>query len=199
MCTRPGECYTKQQINTILQHISKRCPSGQRLRAFVAIAYGAGTRIEELTDLLPGDLLFDTGKVIIKSGKGDKYRQVGFPEELMPLVEKWIDTRKALLGGNAGNKPLFCTLKGAKTSTEYYRGACKRISKRILKKTGILIRIHPHAFRHSMANSLVQEGFDILSIMQQLGHSNLSTTQRYLQRIAPEKLINSMFTRKGVL
>jgi len=194
---RPGEVYDKAQVNLILKHISKKCPTGIRNRAIVGLLYGAGIRCQEMLDLFPGDVDLITGRITIKNGKGGKYRIVGLPEQIGALIQLWIDKRKSL--GINGNKPLFCTLKGGKMQSAYIRGFFARLTKRIEVKTQETVRIHAHGFRHSMATALLKEGHDILTIMQQLGHSNLGTTQRYLQRIAPEKLVNDMHNRKGVL
>lgn len=194
---RPGENYSKDEVNMILKHISKRCPTGIRNRAIVGLLFGSGIRCQELLDLYPGDIDITSGRITIKNGKGSKFRVVGMPEQISASIQLWLNQRKVLR--HNGNKPLFCTLKGGQMQSSYIRSFFGRLGKRIEAKTENKLRIHSHGFRHSMASSLLKEGFNIVEIQQQLGHSNLGTTARYLQKIAPETLINSMYARQGVL
>jgi site-specific recombinase XerD len=83
---RPGEVYTKNEINIILKNISKRCPTGIRNRAIVGLLYGSGVRCQELIDLYPSDVDVSTGRVTVKNGKGSRYRVVGLPEEIGAMV-----------------------------------------------------------------------------------------------------------------
>lgn len=193
----PGETYSKDEINLILKNISKRSPTGIRNRALVAVLYGAGLRISEALDLMPNDINFSTGEVTVKNGKGNKFRIVGLPEQLISMVQLWIEKRKTL--GFNGNRRLFCTHKGGPMSSAYIRGFFGRLGRKIEDRTENKIRIHPHGFRHSMATTLLNEGFNVLEIQDQLGHSNLGTTAKYLKRIAPQELVNKMYSRTGVL
>jgi len=202
----PGEIYSKDQINIILKSISKKCPTGLRNRALIAVLYGAGLRISEALDLLPGDIDLEIGKITVRHGKGDKFRVVGIPESYCGIIQLWLDKRKAL--GVNGSKPLFCTITnkskgkrllspGDKMSSDYVRGFMARISKRIERKTGNKMRVHSHGFRQTMASELVQEGCNIIEVQDQLGHSNLNTTQKYIKKIAPQQLVDRMFKRKS--
>ena len=204
----PGEVYTKEQINLILKAISKRCPTGIRNRALIVTLYGAGARISEALDLAPNDVNLDSGKITIRRGKGGKYRIVGIPESLCGIIQIWMDMRKRL--GIHGRGPLFCTITtskmgrrhltpGGKMSPDYVRGALSRVAKKIDRKTGNRFRVHSHGFRHTMASELVGEGHNIIEVQDQLGHANLNTTQKYIKKIAPEQLVNRMYTRKCTL
>ena len=194
---RPGEVYTKKNINLILKHISKRCPTGIRNRAIVGILHGSGIRCQEMLDLYPGDLDTTSGKIIIKNGKGGKYRTVGISQSNLSLIDLWLNKRREL--NFNGNKRLFCTLQGGPMSSAYIRGYLARLSKKIEAKTGEKLRLHAHGLRHTMASELVAEGFSLLEIQGQLGHSSPVTTSRYLHHIAPGALINKMYARQGVL
>lgn len=194
---RPPECYTPQEINKILSYISRRCPTGKRNRAAIMLMYGGGLRCQEMVDLMLNDLSLDSGRVVVRNGKGQKYGVCGFPAELSDTIQVWLDERKKLKIPHSA--PLICTLQGKKLCTSYFRNYFKNLSKKIEIKSGEKIRVHCHAFRHSLALKLLHEGFNIIQISQQLRHSNVGTTSRYLASIAPAELVNSMFMRKGVL
>lgn len=205
----PGEVYTKEQINLILKAISKRCPTGIRNRALIVTLYGAGARISEALDLTPNDVNIDNGKVTIRRGKGGKYRIVGIPEAFCGIIQIWMEARGRL--GIHGGRSLFCTITttksgkrplltpGGKMSSDYVRGFLSRVAKKIDRKTGNKFRVHSHGFRHTMASELVREGHNIIEVQDQLGHANLNTTQKYIKKIAPDELVNRMYTRKCTL
>jgi site-specific recombinase XerD len=144
----------------------------------------------------------------VRHGKGDKFRIVGIPESFCATIQIWIDKRRSL--GINGSKPLFCTITtkskgekllspGGKMSTDCVRGFMSRVSKKIEKKTGNKLRVHSHGFRHTMTSELVSEGCNIIEVQEQLGHSNLNTTQKYIKKIAPEQLVGKMYNRKCTL
>ena len=83
------------------------------------------------------------------------------------------------------NGPLFCTLAGGPLSDRYVRDMLKRQR----AKAGIEKRVHPHGLRHTHAAELVREGVPINVIRDQLGHSSLAVTDRYLRNVAPADLI----------
>jgi site-specific recombinase XerD len=93
-----------------------------------------------------------------------------------------------------GFKPsqrLFCTLKGEPIDTSY----CRHLFKRLAKKAGLDKRVHPHGLRHSGAVHLLDEGHNVVVISQQLGHSNLATTNTYLNHLKPADVVAAMQSR----
>ncbi len=87
-----------------------------------------------------------------------------------------------------GAQHLFCTLEGKRVSASYVRDAVKRYAKR----AGVDKRVHPHAFRHTLTRELVEEGFDLAVIRDQLGHGNIATTNQYVARVAPERRLAAL-------
>ena len=69
--------------------------------------------------------------------------------------------------------------------------------KRLAKKAGLDKRVHPHGLRHSGAVHLLDEGHNVVVISQQLGHSNLATTNTYLNHLKPADVISAMQSRPG--
>ena len=125
------------------------------------------------------------------SGKGGRARTVGLDPEASAVVWQWISKRKEL--GLKASQPLFCTLKGDPIDTSYYR----HLFKRLAAKAGLDKRVHPHGLRHSGAVHLLDEGKDVVVISRQLGHSNLGTTNTYLNHLKPADVIEAMKDRAG--
>ena len=118
-------------------------------------------------------------------------RTVGLDPEASAVVWHWISKRKEL--GLKASQPLFCTLKGDPIDTSYYR----HLFKRLAAKAGLDKRVHPHGLRHSGAVHLLDEGKDVVVISRQLGHSNLGTTNTYLNHLKPADVIEAMKDRAG--
>jgi len=74
-------------------------------------------------------------------------------------------------------------------------GAVRRLFSRLRERAGIEKRCHPHGMRHTHANELVREGVPMNVVQRQLGHNSLSTTERYLQGLTPQDVIDTMRSR----
>ena len=173
------------------------CPnstSGIRNRALLAVLYGAGLRITEGLAIKKADIDFKNHLVVIHNGKGGRARTVALMTTMFPHVEAWIERREKI--GLKGRGPLFCThtqgeqLKqsGGPLMANYVRAFLKRLATELkLEK-----RLHSHAFRHSLANAMMEDGRPLNVIQQQLGHVSLATTERYLASLNPSDLVRHM-------
>lgn len=186
--------------------ISRRNSTGIRNRALIGVGYRGGLRISEALALYPKDVDTSKGEIRILHGKGDRARTVGLDEQACALVDLWLKRRKEL-GLNARHR-LFCTItegkhgrtgkmlkKGAPLTDAYVRALMPRIAAR----AGLEKRFHFHGLRHSYAKELVEEGVTMPLIQRTLGHSSLATTQKYLQSIAPQEVIDAVRTREWKL
>jgi site-specific recombinase XerD len=178
----PGQPLSGAEVAALLRQCSTRAPTGIRNRALIAVMYRGGLRISEALALRPADVSQQDGTLRILHGKGDKARTVGLDAGAMDTLARWADKRRELRirGG-----PLFCTLAGGPVSAVYVRNMLKRIA----AKAGVDKRVHPHGLRHTHAAELVREGTPVNVIRDQLGHSSLAVTDRYLRDIAPADLI----------
>lgn len=183
---------TLSEVRALADANSRRAPTGKRNRALVWLLASTGLRIGEALALRSADLDLERGTVRVQTGKtnsagGDSHRVVvvAMPEA-MAALERWMDARKAL--GINGHHPVFCTLDGGPVKDAYIRAMLPRLAKR----AGILKRVHAHGLRHFFAATASQMGAPILHVQRSLGHSNLGTTQRYLDRIAPEDTHDAM-------
>lgn len=151
-----------------------------RDKAIVEILYGCGLRVSELIKLSFNDISFDLGYLRCK-GKGDKERIVPIGEPALVVLGEYINTsRQIILSQN--KKPcaedrntLFLNSKGRPLS----RQAIWQILKKWAKKQGLDSNIYPHILRHSFATHLLENGADLRSVQEMLGHADISTTQIY--------------------
>jgi integrase len=177
----PAEILTDVEINALVRACSNRAPTGVRNRALLILLHRSGLRIGEALSLRPKDLDAATGSIRVLHGKGNKARTVGMDAEAFASVDRWLDAkRKRKIGG-----PIFSTLRGKPIKSPYVRALLPRLANR----AGITKRVHAHGFRHSHAARLAAGNVPINIISRQLGHSNIGTTSRYLDHIAPGDVI----------
>ena len=137
-------------------------PLGQRNRALMALMFDTGLRSGEVVGLHVDDVDLDDCLVTV-TGKGNKQRRVPFSPGVSLYLECWLDVR----GDDV--RPLFL-LKQA---------GLRMLFHRIRAETGIAV-LHPHGIRHTAATQMVRANMDLHSVKRVLGHSHISTTERYL-------------------
>lgn len=145
-----------------------------RDRAILELWYACGLRISEVSALRLGDVVLEI-EVLRVRGKGDKERLVPFGSYAkMALMDYLRDSRPALARDNSYDV-LFVSKKGGKLSRMGLWG----IFEKYQKLAGISRPITPHILRHSCATHMVEGGADIRTVMEFLGHADISTTQIY--------------------
>jgi site-specific recombinase XerD len=179
----PPEVLTRDEVLALLRACSKRAPTGIRDAALIALLWRTGLRISEALALKPSDVNPDRATVRVANGKGGRHRTVAIDDRALAYVSRWMDRRREL--GFNGRQPLFCTLRGGRLSDGQVRGMLGRRARR----AGIERRVNPHAFRHTLAAELVEEGQPLQVVSAWLGHASLDGSAKYLQRIAPADLI----------
>lgn len=185
----PAELLTPGEIRALMAACSHRAPTGVRNRALIAVLWRAGLRLGEALALRPKDLDAARGTVTVLHGKGDKSRTVGMDAQAFDSVARWLEVRRKL--GVGPSAPLFCTLAGGELSQDYIRALLPRLA----RKAAVTKRVHAHGLRHAHAHELAMEGKPAHLIRDQLGHSSLSTTDRYLRRLGSQELIDAMRSR----
>lgn len=146
-------------------------PGPLRDLAVLETLYSSGIRVSELTGLTMMDVDLGAGTVRV-TGKGGKERIAYLGKFAIESVGAYMKKRG---GESAGEAPLFSG-KGGKGVSQR---TVQRLVKRHVQKSGINKNPTPHALRHSFATHLLDAGADLRSIQEMLGHSKLSTTQRY--------------------
>jgi site-specific recombinase XerD len=186
---REIDILTTDECHALLTACSSKAPTGIRNQALIVVLWRVCLRIQEALDLRPKD--FSGKSIRIHSGKGGRARTVGVDPESSAVIQRWLAKRRDM-GFNPSQR-LFCTLKGGPVDTSY----CRHLFKRLAKKAGLDKRVHPHGLRHSGAVHLLDRGQKITVIAKQLGHSNLATTNTYLNHLKPADVVAAMQSRPG--
>ena len=167
----------EKEILLMLNSCNKNKPLGFRDYIIIKLLYSTGMRVSELCALETNDL--DLVNLEIKVfGKGSKERIVLIYEELRDELKRYLNNdRIALLAksDNETNRSLFINNKGTSLTT---RGV-RVILNKVIKQCEETFHISPHMLRHSFATTLLNNGADLRSVQELLGHVNLSTTQIY--------------------
>lgn len=172
---RPGE------IEALLAAPAGDEPMAQRDRAILELLYATGLRVAELVALDWRDL--DIKERVLRTlGKGGKERMVPFGRPAQAALRAWRSGWSALRARQGagslegpGEEPLFVNLRGERLTDRSVR----RILDRHVDATATAAGVHPHTLRHTFATHLLECGADLRAIQELLGHSSLSTTQRY--------------------
>lgn len=148
-------------------------PRARRDRAVLELAYGAGLRVSEVVGLDLGDVDLREGTVRVL-GKGRKVRVVPMGRHAIEAIEAWLAKRPELKGKAGHPSALFRNKNGGRLSARAVQRLVER-SRPACAEAGAT----PHWLRHACATHMLGSGADLRSIQEQLGHSSLSTTQRY--------------------
>jgi len=144
-----------------------------RYQVFFITLYSLGLRLSEGLNLTIHDIDKSTMLVHVRDGKGGKDRMVPLPEQtLLALRNYWKIHRHARL--------IFPGLQ-VNTKTHMDKGGVQKSLKKVLHDCRIKKFISPHSLRHCYATHLLEQGLDLRSLQQLLGHASLNTTARYTQ------------------
>lgn len=150
----------------------------ERDRALFELLYAAGLRVAEAAGLDVEDVDLSS-RLLRVLGKGRKERIVPFGEEAEDALRDYLpargERRVLSTAGGSDGEPLFVNARGGRLTPR----SMSRLLKVRLRAAGLPGDISPHALRHTFATHLLQEGADLRAIQELLGHSSLSTTQKY--------------------
>lgn len=168
-----------EEINNLFELNSQRKDFlMHRDQAIIELLFSSGLRVSELVNLTLQDLNLKERMMRIV-GKGNKERIVPFSLKTQKTLSIYLEnTRKELIansGNNIGTNYVFLNNRGEKLTT---RGV-EYILQEIENKTGVTLSLHPHKFRHSFATHLLNQGLDLRTIQELMGHASLSSTQVY--------------------
>ncbi|ROL55795.1 tyrosine recombinase [Bacteroidetes/Chlorobi group bacterium Naka2016] len=173
---------TIDEIRAILDQSQPNDPISLRNIALIELLYGTGLRISEALQLKISDVAPNT-KTIRVVGKGKKERIVPIGNKARNAILNYLQSRKNIPNSSNVNA-LFITKSGKPlTPTDAYR-----IVNSILKQHSSAPQKSPHILRHTFATHLLDNGADIHSVSELLGHSSLSSTQIYTH-ISTQKLL----------
>jgi len=148
-------------------------PEGLRDQALLEVLYGSGLRVSEALGLNFAHLDLDQ-RLVRVLGKGRKERIAPLTEAAADSLVRYLEQRGAF-GPAAREQAVFLGRRGGRLS----RRQADRIVKEAARRCGVPAGISPHTLRHSFATHMLQAGADLRSVQELLGHSRISTTQRY--------------------
>jgi integrase/recombinase XerC len=148
-------------------------PLGLRDQALLEVLYGSGLRVSEALGLDFAHLDLDQGLARVL-GKGRKERIVPLTGAAVDSLRRYLEQRGAF-GPAAREQAIFLGRRGGRLT----RRQADRIVKEAALRSGVPAGISPHTLRHSFATHMLQAGADLRSVQELLGHSRISTTQRY--------------------
>lgn len=165
---------TEEEIACLLFHESEEDFLSLRDRALIELLYATGVRVSEACSLKLSQINLEL-RMIRVVGKGGKERLVPFGVKAYTALKKYLQAREDLLN-RLGERTdfVFLNSRGKPLSARGVRYLLKKASQALNR------RVHPHLLRHAFATHLLNAGCDLRSIQEMLGHSSLSTTERYI-------------------
>jgi len=171
------------QINKLFEMPDVSTPDGLRDRAILEVLFSTGMRVSELMSL--NITQFDRNKLLSEKfddielsipGKGGSVRVIYFSHRSLKCLSKYLKSRKDLY------PPLFINYRPSSEADDDHRlttRSIERIVKKYISMSGIPVDATPHTLRHSYATDLLEQGADLRSVQELLGHKNIVTTQIY--------------------
>lgn len=161
----------KQILNSFLDQVPRRDPVQFRDVAILELLYAAGLRVSELLSLTLENISF-TERFIRVFGKGSKERMIPLSLHAVNSLQQYLEQYRA--GVRTTEKLLFVSQHGKPLTRQLVWQIVSAYAKQYLPK-----HISPHALRHSFATHLLENGADLRTVQELLGHANIATTQVY--------------------
>lgn len=173
---RPGE------IETLLEAPEGDEPLTRRDRAMLELLYATGLRVAEVVSLDWRDLDL-SARTLRVTGKGSKERMVPFGRPAAQALREWLEVWEEIRAkagadrreDDPADEPVWLNHLGGRLSAR----SVSRIVDKHVDAAALAAGVHPHTLRHTFATHLLEQGADLRAIQELLGHSSLSTTQRY--------------------
>ena len=163
------------EIEKLLEAIDLSIPAGGRNRAILETLYSSGLRVSELVELKIDHVYFDIGFLRV-IGKGNKERLVPVGRAALKYLRIYLEEIRVYIPVKKGFEGyVFLNPRGKKIT----RVLVFLLIKGLAAKIGLKKTISPHTFRHSFATHLLEDGYDIRTVQELLGHREVSTTMMY--------------------
>ncbi|MBR3808081.1 MAG: site-specific tyrosine recombinase XerD [Lachnospiraceae bacterium] len=167
------EILTMDEVIRLLNQPKGDSPKEIRDKAMLELLYATGIRVSELISLKLSDVNLKMSYILCRDS--NKERIIPFGREAKSALIKYLDRIREEMIGNNDSDMLFCNCSGQTMSRQGFW----KLIKYYAKKADIKSEITPHTLRHSFAAHLVENGADLRSVQEMLGHSDISTTQIY--------------------
>lgn len=162
------------EVDRLISSVDLSTPEGHRNRAILEVLYSCGLRVSELVSLRISDLFLEDSFIRV-IGKGNKQRLVPIGEPAVRAVRLYISQTCRSFASKKDEDVLFLNRRGGQMS----RQMVFLIIRRQCQAAGITKEVSPHTLRHSFATHLVENGADLRSVQQMLGHESILTTEIY--------------------
>lgn len=168
---------TNKEVDLFLEQPECTDPKGYRDKAMLELLYATGIRVSELINLDLNNLNLAAG--IVRCASGNKTRIIPIYPSAVRALAEYIDKIRPQMIEDPNEDALFVNLNGRRMSRQGFW----KIIKFYQEKAGIKKEITPHTLRHSFAAHLLENGADLHSIQEMLGHADISSTQIYTQLV----------------
>lgn len=175
---------TVDEMTTLLKGPDGRDILSLRDKAMMEVMYSSGLRVSELVGLDTDTVNLGEGVVKVL-GKGKKERIVPIGSKAQTALANYLAHRKELLEEKAATKAVFLNRQGGRITPR----SVERMVQKYLHVSGIQKEVTPHVLRHSFATHMLNSGADLRGIQELLGHTSLSTTQKYTH-VSVDKLMD---------
>ena len=166
---------TSKEVELLLEQPKNVDLKGIRDKAMLEFAYATGMRVTEIISLDIDDINLDENYVYCHTGF--KKRDIPLGSLSMKALKEYIEKARPILIKDESNKALFVNVNGKRLTRQGFW----KIVKFYKEQAHITKDITPHVLRHSFATHLLQNGADLKAIQMMLGHSDISSTQVYMQ------------------
>ena len=163
-----------REINILLDDSNFKEYLGQRDQAILELFYATGIRVSELINLKIDDINMEN-QMVKCLGKGSKERIIPFGSKAHQSLSLYLKEVRLRLAKDPKENALFLNNRGERLS----RQGIFFLVKKYARKAGIEKKVTPHTLRHTLATHLLENGADLRSVQEMLGHSDISTTQIY--------------------
>lgn len=171
--TKLPEVLTVNEVLRMIENLEGDDPLKMRNLALLETIYGSGLRVSELLNLKISDVHL-TAKYVRIIGKGNKERNVPLGDMSIVAIRKYLtEARPQLI--KEENNHLFVNQYGNKLSRQGFY----KLLQKLCSDVGINKKVSPHTLRHSFATHLLENGVDLKTLQELLGHEDISTTQIY--------------------
>ena len=167
------EIMSMQDVARLLEQPGGKTPKERRDKAMLELLYATGIRVSELISLQLKDLNLQMGFILCRDA--NKERAIPFGQKARKAMITYLEKARGELVGEADSGYLFVNCSGKPMSRQGFW----KLLKQYASKAGIEADITPHTLRHCFAAHLVENGADLKSVQEMLGHSDISTTQIY--------------------
>jgi len=166
---------TSKEVELLLEQPKNVDLKGIRDKAMLEFAYATGMRVTEIISLNIEDINIEDGYV--KCNSSDKERSIPLGSMALKALREYVENAREILIKDEDNNALFVNINGRRLTRQGFW----KIVKYYKEQAHINKEITPHVLRHSFATHLLQNGAELKAIQTMLGHSDISSTQVYMQ------------------